>query len=72
MNPKDVMKNIPRQKHAVDSPDDGHEAEVENAETLMRYVMYENKYGDLEVAPGDEPSFDPVSIASAVQDGEEW
>lgn len=72
MSPKDVMKGIPRQKHSLSLADNDHSAEEENVETLMEYIRTQNRYGDLELAPGDEPEFDSVALAEQVQSGEDW
>lgn len=72
MNPKDVMKGVPRQKHSLSLKDNDHASEEENVETLMEYIRTQNRYGDLELAPDDSPEVDPVSLAERVQGGEDW
>lgn len=72
MNPKDVMQGIPRQKHSISLQNNDHSAEEENVETLMEHIKYQNRYGDLELAPGDEISFNPIDLAERVQRGEDW
>lgn len=71
MNPKDVMKGVPRQKHSLSLKDNDHASEEENVETLMEYIRTQNRYGDLELAPGDEVSFNPIDLAERVQRGED-
>lgn len=72
MKPGDVFKGLARQKHAISLEDGDNSAEVENVETLMAHIMYGDKNGDLELAPGDTIDFDPYQIVKAVQDGEAW
>lgn len=72
MKPEDILKGLTRQKHSISLEDNDHSAEVENAETQMEYVMFKDKHGDLELAPGDTIDFDPYQIARSVQGGEDW
>lgn len=72
MNPKDIMRGVPRQKHSLSLKDNDHSAEEENVETLIQHVMHQNRYGDLELAPDDEISFNPIDLAERVQRGEDW
>ncbi len=72
MKPEDMLKGLVRQKHSISLEENDHSAEVENAETQMEYVMYKDRHGDLELAPGDTIDFDPYQIAKSVQDGEAW
>lgn len=72
MKPGDVFKGLARQKHDVSPENDDNSAEVENVETLMAHIMYGDKNGDLELAPGDTIHFDAYQIVKAVQDGKDW
>lgn len=72
MNPKDVMRGVPRQKHSISLQDNDHSAEEENVDTLIEHIKYQNPYGDQKLAPGDELSFDPIELAERVQRGEDW
>lgn len=71
MTPEQLRRMLEKQKHSVDSPED-NSAEREDADTLIENIMTGNKWGDLQVAPGDTLPFDPARIAEAIQNGEDW
>jgi hypothetical protein len=71
MTPEQLRRRLQQQKHSVGSPED-NSAEKEDADTLIDNIMSGNKWGDLQVAPGDTLPFDPARIARAIQNGEDW